>query len=247
MKIYVLSDIHLEFEEFTPPTFDFDIVVLAGDISVGTDGLEWAIHSFPHTPVIYVLGNHEHYESNLQNNLNFLIQKSEGTNVHVLENKAVTINGITFLGCTLWTDFKLNDQQRSSKNLATRYISDYDAISFGKNNRKLTTTDTQDIHDYSFRWLRSEIKRKANKRVIVTHHAPSIKSIPNHFFDEGLKASYASHLDEFIKNSNADLWIHGHIHSSSMYEIGNTQVICNPRGYSKDANSYFNPRLLVDI
>ena len=47
MKIRILSDLHLEFQDWTPPESDADVVVLAGDIHVGTRGIDWALDILP--------------------------------------------------------------------------------------------------------------------------------------------------------------------------------------------------------
>ena len=62
MKLHILSDLHTEFADFDPPETGADVVVLAGDIGVGTDGIEWAARQYSETPAVYVSGNHEYYE-----------------------------------------------------------------------------------------------------------------------------------------------------------------------------------------
>jgi hypothetical protein len=81
MKIRVLSDLHLEFQDWVPPKSDADIVVLAGDIHVGIRGIEWARRSFPLLPVV---------------------------EVDVLDGRGAIVGGVRFLGATLWTDFALH-------------------------------------------------------------------------------------------------------------------------------------------
>jgi Icc-related predicted phosphoesterase len=106
------------------------------------------------------------------------------------------------------------------------------------------------IHAKSLRWLREsvqEIRANGEKFVIVTHHAPSARSLPPHNPDNLLNAAYASHLDEFIKASGAILWIHGHTHTQQNDWIGQTQIICNPRGYPDDRNENFIPNLVIEI
>lgn len=58
MRIHPLSDLHNEFAPFTPEVRDADVVILAGDIDLGTQGIEWARQAFD-CPVLYVPGNHE--------------------------------------------------------------------------------------------------------------------------------------------------------------------------------------------
>jgi hypothetical protein len=61
MKLHILSDLHTEFSDFSPPGTDADVVVLAGDIGVGTGGIDWAKRQFSDARVLYVPGNHEYY------------------------------------------------------------------------------------------------------------------------------------------------------------------------------------------
>ena len=247
MKISLLSDVHLEFEDFNPPKLDVDVVILAGDIHVGLEGIEWAKNTFVDTPVIYVLGNHEYYDSNMQQLFSKFKAAAANTNVHVLDNDAITIGATQFFGCTLWTDFNLHQEPQSAKNLATRYINDYDSIYYGPSNRSLRTYDTHSKHVRSINWLKKRLNQTSTQPVVVTHHAPSAKSLPDQFVNQEFEAAYASSLDYLVKESKAALWCHGHIHASSDYTLGKTRVVCNPRGYSDHQNPEFNPHMVIDI
>ena len=101
MKLYILSDVHVEFEPFDPPEIDADIVILAGDIHIKNKGLKWAQENFKDKPVIYVLGNHEYYGEALPKHLEKLKQQAKGTNIQILENESIKIADVTFLCCTL--------------------------------------------------------------------------------------------------------------------------------------------------
>src|SRR3984957_5632434 len=107
MRAHILSDLHLEFGFVEIPPAGADVVILAGDIDLGRKGRTWAREHFPGVPVIYVLGNHEFYRHSLPELTKTLRRETEGSHIHLLEDSAVEINGYTFLGCTLWTDFRL--------------------------------------------------------------------------------------------------------------------------------------------
>src|SRR5579883_1255301 len=107
MNLHVLSDLHLEFGNLEIPETDADVIVLAGDVHIGARGLEWIKTRFEAKPVIYVLGNHEFYHESIPSLTHQLTTAADTTNVQLLENRAVEVNGWTFLGCTLWTDFEL--------------------------------------------------------------------------------------------------------------------------------------------
>jgi Icc-related predicted phosphoesterase len=248
MKLQILSDLHLEFDSFSPPKTEATAIVLAGDIHVGKNGIEWAKANFPDKPVFYVLGNHEYYGKAFPKHLDDLKQLVEGTNIHVLENDRVCLDGVTFLGCTLWTDFELFGDPRIAGYQATHTMTDYRKIRVSPQYRKLRSLDTGVIHSKSFRWLSEEVaNHRGRKIVIITHPAPSQQSLPEAYRDDLLSAAYASHLDDFIEESGAMLWIHGHIHTPRNYTVGKTRIICNPRGYPDERNEKFIPDLVVEI
>src|ERR1035441_3108961 len=101
MRLHILGDLHLEFEPAEIPATEADVVVLSGDIHPGRAGCKWARNQFPTIPIIYVLGNHEFYRHSLPELAETLKRETDGSNIHLLENGAVEINGYTFLGCTL--------------------------------------------------------------------------------------------------------------------------------------------------
>lgn len=248
MKLYILSDVHVEFELFDPPMVDADIVILAGDVHVKNKGLVWAMEKFKEIPVVYVLGNHEYYGKALPKHLEKLKEQAAGTNINILENDSFEFEGVTFLCCTLWTDFRLFGDPRIAGNEATQIMTDYKKIRVSPSYRKLRSIDTAGIHFKSIGWLKEQIDLNPKRKlVIVTHHAPSRRSIPDAYKEDILSAAYASDLDEIVANSGALLWIHGHLHVQQDYSIGNTRVICNPRGYPDEPNDKFIPDLVINI
>jgi predicted phosphodiesterase len=124
MRLHILSDLHLEFEPFTPPVVEAEVVILAGDVSTGRNGLKWALKTFPDRPVIYVLGNHEFYGQKLQKLIKELQELADGTNIHLLENGSCCIGDVVFLGATLWTDFALNGNPVVSEVVAQTSMND---------------------------------------------------------------------------------------------------------------------------
>lgn len=248
MKLHILSDLHIEFEAFNPPETSADIIVLAGDIHVGKKGIDWANKNFPDKPVFYILGNHEYYGQAWPKHVETLKQLAQGSNIHILENQSLTVNEVVFLGCTLWTDFKLFGDPRIAGYEATQTMTDYKKIRVSPSYRKLRSIDTATIHNKSLNWLGEEfIKNKGKKIVAISHHAPSLQSIPEKYKNDILTAAYVSNLDRFVQESGAALWIHGHIHAQCDYRIGSTRVICNPRGYPHEYNYNFVPDFTVEL
>jgi len=248
MRLHILSDLHLEIGAFEPPKVDADVVVLAGDIHVGLEGVKWAQIQWPETPVIYVAGNHEYYHHEVPKLTDKLRQLCAGTNIHFLENADVMIGGIVFLGCTLWTDFQLAGDAPRARALADRGMADYFEINVTGQNRCLHPDDTERLHFESRRWLEQQLAKVSSTRtVIVTHHAPSPRSIPPWHDGSGLNPAFVSNLDTFIEASSVPLWIHGHTHHGVDYRIGNTRVLANQRGYTVGPVKNFVPDLVIDI
>lgn len=247
MQIQILSDLHREFFSQDVEPCLADVVVLAGDIDIGNRGVLWAQETFIGTPVIYVCGNHEYYGKAYPKLLATLKDLAKGSNVFVLENDAVVLDGVRFLGCTLWTDFALLGEPRIAGSQANEKMSDYMKIRVSPEYRRLRSIDTATIHQKSRAWLEQELAAASAKTVVVTHHAPSAKSLFDGYQDKPLSAAYASNLDELIQASQVSLWVHGHIHSSLDYRLGNTRVVSNPRGYPDERNDDFQADLVVEV
>ena len=274
MKLYVLSDLHVEFAPFVPDLAAAeaaDVVVLAGDVSNGVKGIAWARQAFADKPVVYVVGNHEFYRCDWVRLLDELRAQAQVHSVHFLENDAVTIDGVRFLGATLWTDFLLfgEDQKPAAMREAARVMNDFQLIKaralpaqvnmVGPHGSpwKLSPAHTLRRHRESLAWLKAQLPLgEADKTVVVSHHFPSVRSLAPQWADDLVSAIYGSNLPDEVVSGTA-LWIHGHAHSSFDYRIGQAsragRVVCNPRGYPvlwfKDEfeNARFDPALLVEI
>jgi hypothetical protein len=248
MRLHIVSDLHLEFADFCPSHPEIDVAIFAGDIDVGENGLRWIRENFPQVPVVYVLGNHEFYGHALPVLYKNLIQDSLGTNVHILENAAFEFGDAVFLGATLWTDFALDGNPVLSETVAALDMADFRQIRFGHESRKFRPSDARELHARSLRWLDEAIKQYAGKRiVVVTHHAPSPRSIDKKYEGNPLNPAFASRLDDFIAEREIALWVHGHIHHCSDYLIGKTHVLANTRGYPSENTGGFKPELVVEI
>lgn len=245
MRVAVFSDLHLEFAPFELAALEADAVVLAGDIGPKLNGLKFAETLGSRCPVLYVLGNHELYGSHTQLVRKLKQQASAG--VHVLENDAVILNGVRFLGCTLWTDFELTGNPGAARAEAVRTMSDYDAIRSAEFGFKLLKpVHTYRKHLESRAWLESALREPfQGSTVVITHHAPSALSLRPEERDQSLSAAYASALDDLVQSSGAALWVHGHTHRNVDYYLGSTRVLSNQRGYPSEQVSGFRPELVV--
>lgn len=248
MKIRLLSDLHCEFENYSPEEVDADVVIIAGDLNTGTKGVKWIRKHFHNTPVIYIAGNHEFYHHSTPKLISDLKKETRGSNIHFLENEKVVIDGIAFFGCTLWSDFRLFGHNTHNAELnAAEMMTDYRVIRVSPSFRLLRTMDTATKHITSTHWLKTEAMFTHEKKVIVTHHSPGLYSIPYELRGDLISAAYATDLEWLIREINPLLWVHGHTHYCCDYMIGNTRVVSNQRGYPDDLVPGFNPQLTIDI
>jgi hypothetical protein len=240
-----MSDLHLEFGSFELEFIGEDALVLAGDVGVGTQGVEWASAYYERTGVasIMIPGNHEFYGRDLPLTLTELSVPRPG--VIFLENGTFE-NLVRFVGCTLWTDYRLGCSDRvGAMFYADRAMADHDLIRI--DGRRFRPQDAAVLHDESRRFLAETLMKRCST-VVMTHHLPSRRSIAATYADSPLNPAYASDLDQMVKYSGAKLWVHGHTHVSRDYVIGDTRVICNPRGYHGfELNPDFDPNLIVEV
>ena len=249
MKIQIISDLHLEFGSSANLFFDkADLVILAGDTHLGSKGIEWIKKYIPNKKVLYLLGNHEYYKGSYPKTLNKIIDAAKDTNIHVLENSFIDIGDIRFHGCTLWTDFSIFGSPIEYGMICQSKMNDYKQIKRDPSYSKLRTIDVYHIHQKSRAWLNQSLKESAAKKnVVITHHAPSILSIPESYKNDPVTAAYASNLEDFILEHQPTFWIHGHIHTPCQYKIGETEIICNPHGYLDERDNGFDKELIIKI
>lgn len=257
VKIYLLSDLHLEFHPFTPDaraTEACDVVVLAGDIDHAPKVARWARRAFPDKPVVHVLGNHEFYKGHWDRSLEVARQESLAHGVVLLENEKTIIGDTRFLGCTLWTDFDYLGQ--GTREFAMRRyeqgLNDCRLIRASRLHRpiglaheygRLTAKHVLARHVASRRWLEEELATPfAGTTVVVTHHLPCAESVPDRYKTNDLTPSFASRLPTELM-LNAAAWLHGHTHDACDYTVPRTQtrVVCNPRGYPLASGGFENP------
>ena len=242
MKVHILSDLHVEFEHYEYPACNADVVILAGDIHVRERGLDWALENIPDTPVMYVMGNHEYYGAAYPKLVDGMKSRAQGSNVHILENNVVTIDDVNFIGCTLWTDFKIFGDPRIAGSECQELINDYKKIRRWPTYSKLRSIDVASMHEVSFRWLGNTLKQyRGEKNIVITHHAPSLKSLPEHRQNRITSAAYASNLEDFVIDHSPAYWVHGHVHSACDYQLGDCKVVCNPKGYPDENTPGYDP------
>jgi len=103
-------------------------------------------------------------------------------------------------------------------------------------------------HQFSKSWLQESLEECRNeKNFVITHHAPSIKSVPEIYKDDPVTSAYGSNLEELIIRYKPSYWIHGHIHTPTRYKIDQTEIICNPHGYINEAYNGYNSELIIEM
>lgn len=246
MKIAIASDLHLEFDPYrldNPLRIDntegADVLVLAGDIitkdireDLGIlEFFEHVSKQFSH--VIYIMGNHEHYRSDIGLTKEKISEVlAEFPNIHFLEKEFIILDNVGFFGATFWTDLNKGSVFTALK--WKQYMSDHNYIREGGYTRKLQPETTIMEHHDTLEKLKEALQIcMVPKMVVVSHHSPSPLSVPEKYQDQGdVNNAYYSDLSEImLDNPIIKLWIHGHTHDSFDYEIGETRVVCNPRGY----------------
>lgn len=248
MKIQIISDLHQEFGMSELSFDNADVVVLAGDVNIGTKGIEWILSKIKDKPVIYVLGNHEYYKGSYPKTLNKIKVLAENTNVYFLEDSFVDVEDIRFHGCTLWTDFSIFGDPMKYGIICQSAMNDYKMIKRDPSYHKMRTVDIYKIHQFSRLWLERSLKEsEKSKNIVVTHHAPSLRSVPEEFKNDPITSAYASNMEDFILKYEPNYWIHGHIHTPNRYYIGKTEIICNPHGYIDEPFNGFNRELLIEF
>lgn len=242
MHIQLASDLHLERlarhfpgETLIRPAPRADLLVLAGDIAPTVEGVRlfarWPV------PVLYVPGNHEFFDADWPATRRALRQAAQGTRVTLLDGDEWRFGGVRFLGCTLWTDYRLelDAGQDAQMQRCGRRMRDHAVIHLGQ--RLFTPRDALAEHLRCRDWLGRQLAQPADgPSVVISHHAPSAGSVHPRYAGHPVNPAYASHLDDLA--AQADLWLHGHVHDSFDYLVPGAagracRVVANPRGYAR--------------
>ena len=253
MRLHVLSDLHLSVAPMAVPASGADVVILAGDIARPREAIAWA--SGFAKPVLYVPGNHEFYGNSIAATAAELKALSAGTNIRVLDGDELVLDGVRFVGATLWTDFRLfgeGAERAEAMRQAQRFIRDFSRIrAADAADAAFTPADSVVLFERHAAWLAERLAAPhVGPTVVISHHAPSRRSIHPRFADSPLNACFVSDAERLLDGGRVRLWIHGHTHDSFDYRVNGTRVVCNPRGYAKDGvneNPSFDPLLSLEI
>jgi hypothetical protein len=264
-RIAIYSDLHLEFGELPRPGTEADVVVLAGDIY--TKGRVWPsrmgdardFFGCPH--VVLVPGNHEFYDMKVDTAVAKMREVAAAKGITVLDNDEYVVDGLRILGATLWSDFKLwaGDDFEGIKRdanfcVGSKFIggiTDFWSIRVAMDGyRRFRPKDAAMLHYASVAWLDKKLAEPfTGETVVATHHAPSLRCVPELWLNDRRTCAYASHLDWLIEKHSPALWGYGHIHEACPpFSIGRTRLVSNPRGYVPDhLNPSFDAGLVVEV
>ena len=202
--------------------------------------------NFPH--VIYIMGNHEYYHSDFVTALTDVRRKlAHLSNLYIMERDVKVIGDVTFIGGTLWTDMNNSDpltlyHMRTMMNDFRVITNSTTPVHFKTSEgefrtrvAKFSPEDAVTEHVKMKQYIQSVVQGNHDtKYVVVGHHSPSRLSTHEMYKnDTVMNGGYSSDMDEFIQDHpQIRLWTHGHTHHEFDYMIGETRVMCNPRGYA---------------
>lgn len=271
----LFSDLHTEFASFIIPKLPGDedrVLILAGDCAVGkrTATIQELAVQFPRfRAVVWVMGNHEYYGGSLirtRDKIEEIVNSVVGEyadRVHIWEQGAHRFGDVTVVGASMWTDF--DKESPHVMQMAGQYMNDYRVIRTGPATdpyeRKLRPMDILARHhdDRSFFIKTIRAEKESGQRVLgVTHHGTSWQSVAENFSGSPINGCYVTEFGyELLEMSDdgvaPDMLVHGHIHNSFDYTIGDTRIVTNPRGYvtndtpTGENSRDFNPELVLQL
>lgn len=206
---------------------------------------------FPH--VIYIMGNHEFYNGKFFAGIDYMRDEcAKYPNITMLEQDMKIINDIVFVGGTLWTN--MNKRDPLTMHAIEGMMNDFRIIRNDKRNyATMSALDVATRHDKTLGYIKHIVQEHKDKKcVVVGHHSPSFQSAHEMYQAQTLmNGGYHSDLSKFIlDHPQIKLWTHGHTHHPFDYVIGETRIVCNPRGYENDGYSEdtgWNPNIVIEV
>ena len=199
------------------------------------------------------MGNHEFYNGKFYAGIDYMREEcAKYPNVYMLEQDMKIIDDVVFVGGTLWTN--MNKRDPLTMHAIEGMMNDFRIIrNDARNYAPMSALDVAIRHDKTLAYIEHIVHEHRNKKcVVVGHHSPSFQSChPMYGNDTLMNGGYHSDLSEFIMDHpQIKLWTHGHTHHPFDYVLGETRVVCNPRGYENDGYSEqtgWSPNLILEI
>ena len=240
MKLHILSDTH---GQPVIPHPAADLIVHAGDFDNGRRGAEafQAACERAGKPCVFVLGNHDFYGENIDDLPRELIAAGAPL---LAENHSLEFGGYTFVGGTLWSNFRLplvnKKQFRENIALARNSIADFFYIAAGTppHERRIEPED----YIARFNAQLGFIKQFRPRTVVLTHFPPHPACIAPPYADSPLNPYFINQIDV----AGFGYWIAGHTHHAVDTVQDGCRIIINPLGYPNEygQNGYRNGFLL---
>jgi Icc-related predicted phosphoesterase len=176
--------------------------------------------------VFIIAGNHEFYRSWDISILEKPLRREIESNVFLLNNQMIEYKNVAFFFTTLWSDINQLDE-----GYVRRSMPDFSLISYHKKN--LLIKQYNHLHKQALEFLDNSLPQSRNsKKVVVSHHLPSLQCVHTDHIGSRLGSAFATDLDGFILKHQPDYWIYGHSHRNrSEIEIGKTKLLTNQLGY----------------
>jgi predicted phosphodiesterase len=254
MKMQIFSDLHIGFAPIKPIRIAADVgaAVIAGDACEGAlQAFEHLRRIVPmHIPIVMVMGNHEYYRRFIPDELAIARQMAPSFNIHLLENDTVILNGVRFIGATMWTDYLAFGaaNQAAVMEACCNAMNDHRLIGWQKKPwLRFRPQEATLLNRQSREYLADTLAASFDgPSVMVVHHAVHWNSIAPRYLSDPVTGAFLCDCGPLLTELRPDLVVHGHVHNSSDYRVGRTRVICNPHGYG-DENPSFDGALVVEL
>lgn len=253
MKIQVLSDLHREWgyrKNELPFTPAGDIVVLAGDICTSkTKELVGKEFGECKVPVLYVLGNHDYYGGNWDAELKWAREFHKDP-IRVLENDVFRLDGVTFIGTTLWPNVSIPDEVAISRMISDFQVNRYTG---GGIIGGFTVGRCRDANRAAREYLEIVLEQERelnpdNKVVVISHFPPTLRVQEERFKGNSLTSYFYNDCDDIIHRFQPDVWIYGHTHANIEQLMGKTRIVANQFGYlNREESSGFRKDYTIEV
>lgn len=264
-RLAFLSDLHLEASGLDLDVGNATLVAVVGDAwaphgalkgpRAEHEGVWWLRDRLPDRPVLLVPGNHDYEGSRPEEALAAMRRAAEGSQVTVLWNEAVTLNGVRYLGTPLWSDPTQGRADGAAILAQVEMLTDLNR-SYDAAGKPLTGAWLLEQHRQARAFLAKELAQAAREgtpTVVLTHWAPSPRSQAPEHAAKPMAGYWATDCEDLV--AQATLWLHGHIHDTVDYRVGpdptRGRVRSNPRGWSRTfglaTNPAFRQPCIVDL
>jgi Icc-related predicted phosphoesterase len=260
VRLQPFSDLHADVAPVKKITIadDVDVVIVPGDTCEGVlQAFEHLRKIVPlHIPIVMTMGNHEFYRRFVPDELALAHSRGPTFNIHVLENNTITLSGVgasgsvRFLGATLWTDYRAFGEanQAAVMNACAKGMNDHRLIGWKKQPwLRFRPQEAALLHHQSRAYFEGVLSTPfGGPTVVISHTAVHWQSVHPRFRSDPVTGAFVSDQSALIEAYQPTLWVHGHVHNSSDYLVGNTRILSNPHGYGTE-NPNFDGALVVEI